>query len=246
MNVEIKKRIHLATVDSTNSYARRLLDSGIELPEISLIDSDDQVAGRGQMGNSWETENNRNLMFSLVCHPLFVAPTRQFIISMAMALSIQQVLAEYADGVTIKWPNDIYWKDKKICGTLIECDLVGKHIGNCIIGSGININQEIFVSDAPNPVSLKLITGKEQDRESILKKVTARFAVFYAAIKEEDGIKELYMQNLFRCEGFWPYQDSSGSFEAEIVDIEPAGHLVLRMRSGTVRRYAFKEVKFIL
>lgn len=248
MNTDIVKRIHLDTVASTNSYARELLDSGTILPDMSLIDSDEQTAGRGQKGNSWETEKNKNLTFTIVCHPQFVPPARQFIISEAIALSIQQTLAEYADNFTVKWPNDIYWKDKKISGTLIECDLTGRSIGNCIVGSGININQEQFLSDAPNPISLRNITGKEHDKEEILDKVIKRFISFYTDIKEgrEADLSELYMCNLYRCKGFYLYQDRDHSFEAEIADIEPSGHLVLRKHDGTKLRYEFKEVKFIL
>ena len=248
MNVDMMKRIHLDTVTSTNSYIREQLDFGTILPEMWLVDSDEQTAGRGQKGNSWETEKGKNLTFSILCHPHFVSPARQFILSKAIALSIQQTLAEFADDFTVKWPNDVYWKDKKISGTLIECDLVGRCIGNCIVGSGVNINQEKFLSDAPNPVSLKNITGKEYDREEILDKIVTRFLSFYTDIKEgkEAGLTELYMHNLYRREGFHLYQDCNHSFEAEIADIEPSGHLVLRKHDGTTQRFEFKEVKFIL
>ena len=125
-------------------------------------DSTIQTAGRGQAGNSWESEAGKNLLFGLLFHPREVEANRQFILSQAVALSICETLSDYAEDIRIKWPNDIYWKDRKICGMLIENTLVGRCIENCIIGAGININQQTFCSDAPNPVSLRQITGKEQ------------------------------------------------------------------------------------
>ncbi|MCM1311670.1 MAG: biotin--[acetyl-CoA-carboxylase] ligase [Bacteroides sp.] len=245
----IEKRIHLETIGSTNSYARQLLASGERLPGMTLIDADDQTAGRGQAGNSWETKKDCNLMFTIVCHPTFLPPARQFNLSKAFALGLQQVLSAYADDIAIKWPNDIYWCDMKISGTLIECDLTGKAISNCIIGCGININQKEFVSDAPNPVSLSMITGKEYDREQILDEVVERFLYFYDLLEKghEEMITALYMRHLYRGTGIHLFQDHAGIFEAEIADIEPTGHLVLRKNPcGTLLRYEFKEVRFVL
>lgn len=241
-------RIHLDTIDSTNNHAKRLLASGDTLPGISFIDTDDQTAGRGQQGNSWETQPGMNLTFTIVCHPTVVRPSRQFILSQCIALAIRNVLTRYTDGISIKWPNDIYWRDKKISGTLIECDLMGRSISNCIIGTGININQMQFFSDAPNPVSLRQITGVEYDRESLLAEFVDEFARLYEFI-ENDNVVEIvtpYMASLYRRDGFYPYQDKGGRFNARIADIEPTGHLVLHKDTGEDVRYEFKEVKFVI
>lgn len=244
----IQKRIHLKKIDSTNNYARTLLDKGELLPDITLIDADVQEAGRGQKGNSWEAEQDKNLLFSLVCHPTNLPPARQFILSQCISLAIKQALSRYVDNITIKWPNDIYYCDKKICGILIECDLLGKNISNCIIGCGININQETFTSDAPNPTSLRIITGKDFDREAILLEITANFLTLYKLItnQQDDIISKMYMQNLYRKSGFYMYSDCNGVFEAEISNVEPTGHLNLHLKNGEIRRYEFKEIKFIL
>lgn len=241
-------RIHLDTIDSTNNHAKRLLAEGNPLPGMTLIDSDDQTAGRGQQGNSWETQPQCNLTFTLVCHPVMVRPSRQFVLSQCIALAIRNVLTRYTDGISIKWPNDIYWRDKKISGTLIECDLMGRSISNCIIGTGININQTLFVSDAPNPVSLRQITGVEYDREALLMEFTDEFVRLYEFIENGsvDEIVQPYMASLYRRDGFYPYQDKDGRFNARIADIEPTGHLVLHKDTGEDVRYEFKEVKFIL
>ena len=248
-------RINLPTVDSTNSFVRAMLQeegtghvvSANALPGFTLVVADDQTKGRGQQGNAWETEKGKNLTFSLLCHPDFILASRQWLLSQCMAVSIQQTLAQYVEGVEVKWPNDIYVGAQKISGTLIECDLQGKHISNCIIGVGININQTIFRSDAPNPTSLQLLTGKEHDREEILSSLLNHFQHYYAQLQEgrEDAIRQLYMQHLYRREGFHRYRDVRGEFRAEIADVEPTGHLRLRFEDGNVVRYELKEVQFI-
>lgn len=247
-------RIHLETIDSTNNYARKLLDAGEPLPDISLIDTDDQTAGRGQKGNSWETQKGKNLSFSLVCHPVWVRPALQYVLSECIALAVQGALKaflpnEEARKISVKWPNDIYYADKKISGTLIECDLLGRSVSNCIVGTGININQPVFLSDAPNPVSLYNILGHETDREEVLNAVLARFFALYDRVKqsEMDQIHEEYKQNLYRNDGnFYGYSDENGHFSARVIDVETNGRLILETEEGEQRRYEFKEVKFVL
>jgi len=253
--MESISRINLPTVDSTNTFLREMLaeegtgvvQSARSLPGFTLVVADEQTQGRGQQGNSWETERGKNLIFSLLCHPDFIPPPRQFLLSQCMALAIAQTLSQYVKEVTVKWPNDIYVGEEKISGTLIECDLQGKRIANCIIGVGININQTHFRSDAPNPTSLQLLTGKTIDREAVLSEVLRHFQHLYELLHEggTDEVRHLYKTHLYRREGFHRYSDVRGEFWAEIADVEPTGHLLLRFESGTVVRYAFKEVQFL-
>lgn len=164
---ETPKIIRLAETDSTNNYLREQCAKA-RLPEGSLVIADFQTAGKGQVGNSWESEAGKNLMFSILLYPDSLPANRQFLISQIASLSVKETLEGYTDSVKVKWPNDIYWKDRKICGMLIENDLSGQHLYCSVIGIGLNINQEIFRSDAPNPVSLTQITGKAYDREEVL------------------------------------------------------------------------------
>ena len=243
------KRIHRIEVSSTNTYMKELLTAGVELPELTLVDADFQTGGRGQQQNVWESEADKNLLFSLLCHPTFLPATNQFVLSQAIAVAVQRILSEYTDGITIKWPNDIYWNDRKICGTLIECNLMGSTIKDCIIGTGINVNQTEFRSDAPNPVSLAQITGFTFNRQTILDSVVQQFKKLYEELKDGkiEELKSEYMLNLYRREGFYLYQEPNGEpFEAAMVDVEPTGHLVLRLRDGSIKKYEFKEIKYIL
>ena len=237
--------VRLAETNSTNNYLRELSNKE-SLPEGSIVIADFQTKGRGQIGNTWESEAGKNLMFSLLIYPDFLPANRQFLISQIASLSVKEALEGYIGSVTVKWPNDIYWKDKKICGMLIENDLSGQHLYASVIGIGINVNQKEFRSHAPNPVSLTQITGREYDREEVLKRFYRIFFRYYNLLLQEktDEIVVAYKAALYRGEGFWPYEDEKGLFEARIQDIEPAGHLVLELADGSFRRYAFKEVSY--
>lgn len=220
----------------------------IQPKEITLATADYQTAGRGQAGNSWESAAGNNLLFALLLHPAAIAADAQFILSQITALSLCETLLLHADGFTIKWPNDIYWENSKISGTLIENSLSGRRIDDCLIGVGVNINQTAFCSDAPNPISLRQITGKEHERVFILAEIIRRFKRYYSLLQkgETQSIASAYMNLLYRREGCHLYQDLNGVFSARIEGVEPSGHLLLALPDGQTRRYAFKEVKFLI
>lgn len=230
--------------ESTNSLLKEL-SLKEKLPEGYLVYTDFQTAGKGQPGNSWESENGKNLLFSILIYPHNILITEQFILSQITSLAIKKVLDNYTGDITIKWPNDIYWKEKKICGILIENSLLRDKIDKCIIGIGLNINQEIFTSNAPNPVSLKQITGKETDRDKILQNIHHQLITLYKNTDIENIQKE-YHHNLYRNEGFHPYTDATTkeNFLARIEKVEPDGKLILITEIGERKEYYFKEVIF--
>jgi BirA family biotin operon repressor/biotin-[acetyl-CoA-carboxylase] ligase len=203
--------------------------------------ADYQTAGRGCGTNTWESERGKNLLFSLLIHPAEVPAVKQFRISMAISLAILDTLEQHIGDVSIKWPNDIYWRNGKLGGILIENRLQGGCIKDCIIGVGLNVNQEQFHSDAPNPVSLKRIHGQETEREQLLSDILVRFDEYLT-----QDLKARYLSRLYRRKGFHPYADKEGAFMAEIIDVEDDGHLLLRDDNGHDRRYAFKEVQFVI
>ena len=248
---ESPRILRVAETASTNSLLRELVIKE-SLAEGSVVVADFQTAGRGQIGNTWESEAGNNLMFSLVLYPTCIPANRQFLISQIAALSVKETLDSYTDHVTVKWPNDIYWRDKKICGILIENDLSGHFIGRSISGIGININQDEFHSDAPNPVSLKQITGQEHDRYEILSHILKRVQIYYNGLQTEDGstytaeIAARYARSLFRRRGFHPYEDADGRFSARLLRVEQDGRFVLEDENGKEREYLFKEVQYIV
>lgn len=232
---------------STNSYLQDYCKQQ-QSSAFTTVVTNYQTAGRGQRGNTWESEAGRNLLFSFVLFPDFMKARRQFLLSQIVSLSIKEVLDGYAEGISIKWPNDIYWKERKICGMLIENELIGSTICQSIAGIGININQQEFHSQAPNPVSLWQITRKEHNCREILAQIMTRVKEYYGLLLQGDfeRIATLYQEALFRKGGLHPYADSNGKFLAEIVCVEPEGFLVLKDPSGKERKYAFKEVQYLL
>ena len=242
------KIIHIDETDSTNQW---LKEHGDGSPDSFVVVADYQTAGRGCGTNTWESERGKNLLFSILIHPTQVGldavssekqlpASEQFHISMAVSLAICEALGQFIGDLSIKWPNDIYWRNGKICGILIENTLKGNAIKDSIIGVGLNVNQQTFHSNAPNPVSLWQISGQETDREQLLKDIL-RCLEHYLY----QDIKAQYSSLLYRRQGFHPYADKDGAFMAEIVNVEDDGHLLLRDDSGYDRRYAFKEVQFI-
>jgi BirA family biotin operon repressor/biotin-[acetyl-CoA-carboxylase] ligase len=241
--------IRLRETASTNNYLRELLASSREqLSEGVVISADYQTKGRGQVGNVWESEDGKNLLFSMLLFPSSIEANQQFVLSKMVSLAVTGVLKEEIDDVFIKWPNDIYWRDKKIAGILIENDLCGSNIQYCVIGIGLNINQESFLSNAPNPVSLKQITGKTYDREDLLKRIVKRIYMLYIQLLREElnCFDEEYKKSLYRHDGLHEYRANNENFKASIVDILPSGHLVLQTENGTQRTFAFKEVSIVL
>ena len=247
--------IRVAETDSTNKGIVREFESSKVREYISVLRADYQTAGRGQQGNSWESERGKNLLFSVMLWPKGVEVRCQFRLSQAMAVAVRDALAEYQTpstpplwgAITIKWPNDIYYGEKKVSGTIIETTWKGEMVERCVMGVGINVNQREFRSDAPNPISLCHILGREVNREELLDKVLERFVPLYECLMtgDDEEIAHRYASNLIWREGLHHYCDADGEFEAEVVDVAADGHLTLRDADGRERRYYFKEVKHV-
>ena len=240
--------IHLAQTDSTNTYLRQQLMAHPDLEEGSVVWADYQRAGRGQKGNSWESEEKANLLFTLLLCPDSIRARDQFIISQLVSLGMIDVLNSLHEGFSVKWPNDIYYHDKKAVGILIENDMAGQNLINSFIGIGLNVNQKKFVSDAPNPVSLFQILGKETEREPLLMQIIERILYYYQMACDGDyqTIQALYRQHMYRNKGFHTFCDAEGSFQAEIDDVALSGLLTLRTDKGIKKTYDFKEVQFVI
>lgn len=239
--------IYIPQTISTNVSLAEICSKGYT-ENLTSVYSSFQTDGRGQRGNKWESEDGKNLLFSFVIFPNGLPAREHFILLQITALALFDTLSEYTDGISIKWPNDIYWMDRKICGTLIENDLSGMNIERSISGTGVNLNQKIFRSGAPNPISLSLITGQEYDIETVLHKIMNSASIYHRMFDngESDIIQKKYFEAIYRKDGFYMYKDDNGTFDAIIEDIEKDGRLVLKDREGRVRKYLFKEVSYII
>ena len=238
------------SIGSTNTYLREL-KGGDPAYDYEVAVATFQTAGRGQKGNSWESEAGKNLLFSILAHPKNLKVQEQFYISEAIALAVSDsVMAsigpEYAPDVSVKWSNDVYWNDFKMAGILIENILQGDRILDTVAGVGLDVNQEVFVSDAPNPISLKNITGREYDLDKLLNDIIDRFIGYMElSADKRPEVDRMYRARLYRREGYHKFRDENGIFEACIEGIRPDGCLMLQTRSGEHRIYEFKQVQFV-
>lgn len=234
---------------STNSLLTAHPDRA-RLPHGTVCATRCQSAGRGQRGNKWEAAPGLNITLSVLLRPEGVHVRDQFAISEAVALGVTDMLGRYIDPalVRIKWPNDIYVGDSKICGILIEQAVCADGmIDNSVAGVGVNVNQTVWLSDAPNPVSMAQTTGREYSLDllepELVEAILARFGRM-----ADSGRHDEYMSRLWRADGAYSYIDAATGerFEATIEGVEPSGALVLGTADGGVRRYMFKEVAFVL
>lgn len=238
----------LQEVDSTNSYVSV---HAAELEDMTMVIADSQTAGRGQRGNSWESEPGCNLTFTLLVRQLPVEPARQFAISEAVALAVADFLREAGIGAEVKWPNDIYVADRKIAGILIEHSLTGSRIEQTRIGVGLNVNQTEFRSDAPNPVSMAQLTGHRYDISRVAASVGMHLEKRLAALGNEQlrhRLHEEFRTRMWRREGWHRYRVplTGSTCVCEIADVDPCGPISLREKaSGEVKTYCFKEIEFL-
>ena len=230
------------------------------LPHFYTIRTDYQTAGRGQAGNSWESEAGKNLLFSALLRYDGLLAINQWRLSMLVAVALWDTLANYLpkEHLAIKWPNDIYFGDKKLVGILIENNLSGQYVGYSIVGIGVNVNQIEWLSNAPNPISMKEITGEDYDVEKLMNGWMNSMKSLELLTTEE--IKKAYLQHLYRREGWHTYverevstaptaiaqQGVEGAFLAQFIGITEQGELMLRTENNEEKIYHFKQIRFVL
>jgi BirA family transcriptional regulator, biotin operon repressor / biotin---[acetyl-CoA-carboxylase] ligase len=249
---------YMEQVPSTNIFMLEQLQEGgtgnVKLPQKSLfregavVYTYHQTAGRGQYGNRWESEAGKNIAMSILLKPRFLEASQQFELNKAISLAVHDVLAQYTEGgVFVKWANDIFIGEKKICGILIQNNISGTRLEASVIGIGINVNQLNF-QDLPHASSLKLETGKtfilEDIVEAICQAVEKRFWQLKSGYFDQLGAE--YLSKLYRYGEDALYQKSDNSyFQGKIVGISETGKLCLETKLGLVE-FGIKEIKFVL
>jgi BirA family biotin operon repressor/biotin-[acetyl-CoA-carboxylase] ligase len=242
--------IKLQEATSTNTVAANMGGTAVHGTVVWALT---QSAGRGQRGNTWEAEPGKNLTFSLVLRPGAISAAHQFELSMLVSVAIVRVLERHLKRkVLIKWPNDIYVDNMKICGILIENALSGAAIDRSIIGVGINVNQTAFCSDAPNPVSMAQLTGKTYSLDALIEEFNAEIIDYvdgYSENQEPAELSALYADLLWRNDRqYYPWLDAKTGtpIKAAIKSVDTTGMLTLEEQSGATHTYAFKEVAAII
>jgi BirA family transcriptional regulator, biotin operon repressor / biotin---[acetyl-CoA-carboxylase] ligase len=234
----------LDEVPSTNNYATHLIPSG-KVVEGTVVLTFRQTMGKGNGKNVWESEDFKNLTFSLILFPDFLPASRQFLISQVVSLGLFDFIAGKTTGASIKWPNDLLVESKKIAGILIENTVSGANLLSSVAGIGININQLTFPGHLRRATSLALSTGKQFTLEDILKEILAEIFKWYEVLKKgQTGlIRESYLKNLFKIGEMTLFRKGSKVFQSKIEGIDDFGQLLLKMPSGKKEAFPFKSVE---
>lgn len=240
------KILKLVKLDSTNNYATANALKN-NWPEGTVVLAEEQLSGRGQRNNKWESKAGQNLLLSIVLYPGFLPVQLQFLLSKVIALGVADVVKLFAEEVRIKWPNDIYVGDKKVAGILIETSITGHELGTCVAGIGLNVNQLVFESDAPNPVSLAQLRNRKLKRNEVFNLLTEAIDQWYGTLCRADTgrIDKHYLDRLYRYGLAASYRDKNGIFQGTITGLNEIGQLQIEDESGHLRTYHFKEVEFL-
>ena len=239
--------IALDEVSSTNDYLKEL-NRKEELHENVVVITKSQPGGKGQGSNSWESESGKNLTFSLLLQPSFLPAEKMFLVSKVVSLGLVDCLNSYGKKFAIKWPNDMYYQNKKVAGILIENQLLGNCLKFSVIGIGLNVNQQFFLSDAPNPISMYSVFNKSFELKETLDCLLNHIHIWYEKLQEGlyHEINNSYFQHLYRNSGFHEFRVGEKSIYAKINAVHEDGKMILKPRAGDEQEFYFKEVAFVI
>jgi len=244
-----KPFIELQSVDSTNNYALAQIHANLAQPGACYF-AYEQTAGKGQRGKSWATEKGTNIILSIVLNPGFLQAFQQFHLSACVAMATHNFLTKYSGGeVKIKWPNDLYWKDKKLGGILIENIIGNRELKTswkwAVIGIGININQTEFPSGLKNPVSLKQITGQDFNIVQLAKELCKSINHCYKQLLnlKSDSIFDTYNDVLYKKDQTVKIKKGNQIFEATIKGVSKTGQLITQ--HAIEERFDFGEIELL-
>ncbi|HSF55878.1 MAG TPA: biotin--[acetyl-CoA-carboxylase] ligase [Algoriphagus sp.] len=239
-----KDVLFLPECHSTNDKALELIRCG-QAREGSIIICAHQTRGKGQRGNTWESEPGQNLTFSLVLKPGFLDVSEQFFLNMMISNSIRKLLQDYLPSLQVKWPNDLVVPDKgKIGGILIENILSSTAWEFAVVGIGLNINQRQF--GAAKATSLALITGGHYDLQELFRLLISHIEQGFISLKKGkmEEIHSDYLQHLFLKDQWAFFKENDTQFEGKILGVGRDGKLQMRLRDGSIRSFGLKEISF--
>lgn len=231
----------MTTCHSTNEEAALLIEKQPVI-EGTIVITDNQMAGKGQRGNHWNSAPGKNLTFSIVLKPIFLSIVQQFDLNIVISLGILDYLNSIRSGFEVKWPNDIYFGDQKVCGILIQNTIKGNTLDQTIAGIGLNINQQEFAE--PKAISLSKITGQEFNLNEVFEQLLSCIEKRYLQLKR--GYKELkqdYLNGMYRFGQDYLYR-ADEVFSGRITGISAQGLLEIQTNQG-LKQFGFKEVEFI-
>lgn len=241
-----RKIIKFDGIDSTNNYATKIAGNS-EVFEGTMVLANEQFSGRGQINNTWESEPGANVLASIIFYPEFLPVHYQFMLSKVVSLGVTDCVSTYVEEVKVKWPNDIYVGNKKVAGILIENSIMGMNIGWSVAGIGLNVNQMVFQSNAPNPVSIAMLLGNKIPLSEVVSRLCKCIDKWYTKLKnnEANTINQAYIEHLYRFGIESDYHDKEGFFRGKICAINKIGQLQIEKTNGVIGTYHFKEVVFL-
>lgn len=241
------KYIHLEQIDSTNAYLQRQ-QSEHDIRNW-VVSTDEQTAGKGMGNNGWESEVGKNLTFSLALDMGFLPAERQFLLSEAVPLGIIEVLNPLlpSEKLSIKWPNDIYFENRKLAGILINSTIKANMMDISIIGIGLNVNQMKFQDWPTHPISLKMVTGKEYDLKPLLEQIAERILIKVQQLQSTPtSIEKDYLKRLFRYRTWADYEVEGKVLRLFMTGIDSFGRLQLLDTENKTYCFDIKEIRFII
>lgn len=249
MKIGLKERkIHsFKSLSSTNDYAQEMLAKG-KPTEGTIIISAAQTHGKGTGLNTWESEPGKNLLASIILYPDFLPADKQFLLNKCISLAVLKCIKHFLpdENISIKWPNDLYVGTKKIGGILIQNTISGHYFQNCIVGIGLNINQENFSESLPNPCSIKQLTGMEVTLKKVLETLDIFIHEEYSNLAKGyiDEMNAKYLQNLLNYQKVAKYKAGDELFEGVICGVSEFGKLHVTVGDKT-SAFDFKEIVFL-
>lgn len=225
--------LEIPTVDSTNEYAKQLLSKS-KPAEGTVIFAHEQTAGKGQFGKKWESAKGENLTFSVIFYPDFLGAQNAHRLHQAISLALHDFFESMNVPTRIKWPNDIYSADSKLAGILIENALMKEHLCSTVVGIGINVNQTAFSPHVPNPVSLKMLLGKEFEPLHLLNDFFSFLEARYLQLKDgqSEVLKSAYQSLLYRLNEKKILKTSTETYEGIIRGVDDSGRLMIETEAG--------------
>ena len=241
------------TLESTNAYLQNLLNEGVDIVD-NIVVTDFQTSGKGQGKNVWQSEDGKNLLFSIALDMSFLKAENQFLLTQMVSVAMINVLKKYLpeELLFIKWPNDIYFKDKKIAGILIKNEIKGMMMGTSIIGIGLNVNQTSFDENLPNPISMKMITGKDFDLDELLSAISYQLSAIsqQSTVNGQQQIFNFqfstfnYTNKLYRYKQWASYEHECSVKEMMIIGYDQFGRLILKEKNDREVVCDLKEISF--
>ncbi|HOK51876.1 MAG TPA: biotin--[acetyl-CoA-carboxylase] ligase [Bacteroidales bacterium] len=238
--------MHLSSVDSTNNFLLRLIETGQATHEM-VINARFQNQGRGQESNTWESDPCQNLTFSLLLKPEYLKASSMFFLNQAISLAIIDYLEDNQIFARIKWPNDILVGCKKIAGILIENSFLGDKYQHAVVGIGLNVNQEYFPDLQHKAISMKNLLGKDLNLDVVLHRLLNAIhqRIKYLKRGDFDVLADDYKKHLHLFQCWATYRNKDESFKGKILDVKPSGELCILLENGEVREFLNKEVAFV-